>query len=327
MLNRLVHRPNRRRCRQALTIISLSAIVVLAGQTARAADDTMMSPPAPPPLTDEQKIIHVLNRLGYGPRPGDVERIEKMGLPKYLNQQLHPETIDDSALQAELTKYDILTMDDTDLSHMFRDEQQENKERKTEQANMEKQNASTMTDATMSGVATNSTAVSLDKPKRDYRREDGPRKSVLAVAELQNAKIIRAADSPKQLYEVLVDFWSNHFNIDVRKGPCRVLKVVDDREVIRPHVLGKFHDLLEASAKSPAMLHYLDNALNSAPREMSPNEQRRRNQYIQQQNPGAPVEPVSDKPKKAGGINENYAREIMELHTLGVDGGYTQKDV
>jgi len=132
------------------------------------------------------------------------------------------------------------------------------------------------------------------------------------------------------LYEVLVDFWSNHFNIDVRKGPCRVLKVADDREVIRAHVFGKFRDLLEASAKSPAMLHYLDNFQNSAPRQLSPNELRRREQATQQSAlPAQPAVPAGteNQSRTVGGINENYAREIMELHTLGVDGGYTQKDV
>ena len=171
------------------TLAAVGAATILLTNLTRAADE--------PPLTDEQKIIHVLNRLGYGPRPGDVERIEKMGLNKYLTQQLHPESIDDSALQSELARFDILTMDETDLSHVFRDEQQENKERKIEQANMEKQNAATVTDATMMGASTNSTPVSLDKPKRAYKREDGPRKSLLAVAELQDAKIVRAVDSPR----------------------------------------------------------------------------------------------------------------------------------
>jgi len=155
----------------------------------------------------------------------------------------------------------------------------------------------------------------------------GQHLSRIAVAQLQDAKIIRAVESKRQLYEVLVDFWSNHFNIDVRKGPCRVLKVIDDRDVIRPHVFGKFRDLLEASAKSPAMLFYLDNAENSVARELGPREQRLRAR-IRDQVPGAVPDPAPNgKPRMVGGINENYAREIMELHTLGVDGGYTQKDV
>ncbi len=273
------------------------------------------------PLTDRQKIIHVLNRLGYGPRPGDVERVGKMGLQNYLQQQLHPERIDDSALQADLAKYDILTMDTSELTRTFREEQEAQRQRQREQAEAEKRRG-------MSG-ATDGSSTNMDQRLPSANRHpngDNPRRSFIAVAELQNAKIISAIESPRQFYEVLVDFWSNHFNIDVRKGPCRVLKVVDEREVIRPHVFGKFRDLLEASAKSPAMLHYLDNFQNSVSREMSPNEQRLR-QRVLPQTPNAPVQLADNKPRTVGGINENYAREIMELHTLGVDGGYTQKDV
>jgi uncharacterized protein (DUF1800 family) len=158
-------------------------------------------------------------------------------------------------------------------------------------------------------------------------------RSVAAIGQLEQAKLVRAVESNRQLQEVLVDFWSNHFNIDVKKGPDRVLKVIDDRDVIRPHIWGKFRDLLEASAKSPAMLYYLDNASNTAARDVGPMGQQMM-AMIQQKITGEapPVEDVAKpdappKPKKMGGINENYAREIMELHTLGVDGGYTQTDV
>ncbi len=314
MLNLLVRRRTSR-CR-CLVVIAL-AVGALVGP-ARAADDQ------PQPLTERQMIIHVLNRCGFGPRPGDVEWVEGIGLAAYMRQQLHPETIDDSALRAELARFDALNMSATELFRDFRDQQEANKQKKIEQADAEKKSGATMTVA-----STNSPSGQNARPTQAKRPNGGepPRLSQIAVAELQDAKIISAVDSPRQLYEVLVDFWSNHFNIDVRKGPCRVLKVADERDVIRPHVFGKFRDLLGASAKSPAMLHYLDNFENSAPREISPNEQRRRQQFVQQQNPSAPVEPVDNQPKKVGGLNENYAREIMELHTLGVDGGYTQKDV
>ncbi|HVM60964.1 MAG TPA: DUF1800 domain-containing protein [Verrucomicrobiae bacterium] len=280
-----------------------------------------------PPLTDREKIIHVLDRLGYGPRPGDVERIAKMGLDRYLDQQLHPERIDDSELESDLAKFDILKMDETGLFQTFRDDQEAQRQRQREQAAAAKAGQSETNTASV-GVL----SASNQKPAQPPPRREGPRRSFLAVAELQNAKIISAVESPRQFYEVLVDFWGNHFNIDVRKGPCRVLKVADDRDVIRAHVFGRFRDLLEASAKSPAMLHYLDNFQNAAARVLSPNEIRRRQQQLAQSGAAVPAQPAQaagtpSQPQTVGGINENYAREIMELHTLGVDGGYTQKDV
>jgi uncharacterized protein (DUF1800 family) len=149
-----------------------------------------------------------------------------------------------------------------------------------------------------------------------------PQTSMQAVGELQLDKIVRAVESKRQLYEIMVDFWSNHFNLDVKKNDVRSLIIVDERAVIRPHVFGTFRELLGASAKSPAMLVYLDNA--SSTREMEQDAPRRfrrgKNQNVAANVPVAP-------PKKRGGINENYAREIMELHTLGVGGGYTQQDV
>ena len=314
MLNRLVRKPGSHYFWRVAAALALGAVLGLAVRPTQAVDTQ--------PLTERQRIIHVLNRLGYGPRPGDVERVERMGLAAYMRQQLHPETIDDSALQSDLAKFDTLTLGATELFQSFRQEQEANKQRQIERAEAEKKSATAM-----SGASTNA-AATPDKPPAPAKRPraEGPRRSFLAVAELQDAKIISAIESPRQLYEVLVDFWSNHFNIDVRKGPCRVLKVVDEREVIRPHVFGRFRDLLEASAKSPAMLHYLDNFQNSAPRELSPAEQRRRQQALPTK-PGATPAPVNNKPQPVGGLNENYAREIMELHTLGVDGGYTQQDV
>jgi uncharacterized protein (DUF1800 family) len=155
-------------------------------------------------------------------------------------------------------------------------------------------------------------------------------RSVAAVGQLEQAKLVRAVDSQRQLQEVLVDFWGNHFNIDMKKGPDRVMKVVDDRDVIRPHIWGSFRELLEASAKSPAMLYYLDNATNTVAHTVTSREQmvtqRVADQMMQNGN-GALAPPVPEIGSKKGGINENYAREIMELHTLGVDGGYTQQDV
>jgi uncharacterized protein (DUF1800 family) len=133
---------------------------------------------------------------------------------------------------------------------------------------------------------------------------------------LQAQKLLRAVYGARQLEEVLTDFWFNHFNVDARKIEDRPVILEYERDVIRPHVLGRFRDLLGATAKSPAMLFYLDNWLSAAP----PAPPQRR--------PGGPSRPPAPKPATAGrGLNENYGRELMELHTLGVDGGYTQRDV
>jgi uncharacterized protein (DUF1800 family) len=138
--------------------------------------------------------------------------------------------------------------------------------------------------------------------------------------ELMNAKILRAAGSERQLEEVLVDFWFNHFNVFVGKGQVRQYLTSYERDAIRPHVLGKFRDMLGATAHSPAMLFYLDNFQSATPN--PPPQQARRDPFY-----GRPM-PVRPQPQRQGrGLNENYARELMELHTLGVDGGYTQKDV
>jgi uncharacterized protein (DUF1800 family) len=279
------------------------------------------------PLTEEQKIVHVLNRLGYGPRPGDVERIRQIGLEKYIEQQLYPEKIDDSALEKKLDEFEILKMRSGPL---MKDYYQEIKRfiqnQKAMGGSSDEMKASYGLNV---GKDAKAAEAETQKTPQERLKDLESRISLRVVGELQNAKIIAAIESERQLYEVLVDFWSNHFNIDVKKGASRVLKAIDDREVIRPHVLGKFRDLLGASAKSPAMLFYLDNVGNTTEREMSVMEQRMRNHVIGKF-AGVSMttqDPSEMKPKKEGGVNENYGREILELHTLGVDGGYSQKDV
>src|SRR5262249_20328856 len=140
--------------------------------------------------------------------------------------------------------------------------------------------------------------------RRRIEMTQGPAQVV--ARDLMEAKLLRAIYSERQLNEVLVDFWYNHFNVYLDKGADRYMVTDYERDVIRPHVLGKFKDLLEATAKSPAMLFYLDN--------------------WQSVGPDAP-EPKGAAKKGRRGLNENYGRELLELHTLGVDGGYTQHDV
>lgn len=199
----------------------------------------------PPANVGTDAIVHILNRAAFGGRPGDYQRIQKLGkTPEeaaavFLEEQLNPEKISDEVAQYAARRFETL---DEPLGELF-----------------------------------------------EYQPD-------LLHNELMRATLVRGVLSERQLYEVMVQFWSDHFNIDPSKGDCKWLKVADDRDVIRMHALGRFPDMLRASALSPAMLWYLDGRVN------------------RKKNP-------SDRP------NENYARELLELHTLGVHGGYTQHDV
>jgi uncharacterized protein (DUF1800 family) len=308
------------------------------------------------PAGDRAEIVHVLNRVTFGPRPGDVEAVEKMGLQAYIEQQLHPETIDDSAVDQEVSQYELLQMSAPELTKIYYDDTKRvlKKQKELAAANGAASGAPVASNPAMMPGPGETAPAPMDAPAAavaaqipgeqtsagqaaggpaNAMQETAPWRSVAAIGQLEDAKLVRAVDSQRQLQEVLVDFWSNHFNVDVKKGPCRVLAITEDRDVIRPHIWGKFRDLLEATAKSPAMLQYLDNATNTVQRTLSPREQEMRARILAAM-PGlaaaAGQTPNSDQPmqpKKVGGINENYGREIMELHTLGVDGGYTQQDV
>jgi uncharacterized protein (DUF1800 family) len=300
-------------CPRPLTV----GFFLLAGGLFARADDALPAASLPVP-SGRNEIVHVLNRITFGPRPGDVERVEKMGLHHFIEQQLHPETIDDSAVDQELQQLNLLQESPSQLYALFLDERQQAKLKKEQQAG----NLAAGAGAPVEKPVT--TATTAPRPGNMMALLQAPHTTTV-ITQLEDDKLIRAVDSNRQLQEVLVDFWSNHFNIDMRKGPCRVLKVADDRDVIRAHIFGRFRDLLEASAKSPAMLFYLDNALSSAPRQLT-DRQREKVAEAMMQNGGDPAT-LPAPGKKMGGINENYAREIMELHTLGVDGGYTQQDV
>jgi len=288
--------------------------LLLASRSSRADD-------APASLTEHQKAVHVLNRLAFGPKPGDVERVEKMGVDAYIRQQLHPETIDDSATTEALSQFDALSMSSSHLLDSFFADV-----KSYLHAQMMAGNADEM--KLRYGINADKDSMSVpkvEKPKttRDKLIEATGHDAIRAIGELQQAKLIRATMSERQLNEVLVDFWSNHFNIDVKKAPAHALKIADDRDVIRPHVLGKFRDLLGASAHSPAMLFYLDNNENSVARDRSRIEKTLANLYVSYKLGMKSAGLISERE----GPNENYGRELLELHTLGVDGGYTQKDV
>jgi uncharacterized protein (DUF1800 family) len=220
--------------------------------------------------------LHVLNRLAFGPRPGDIERVMKMGIDSYIDQQLHPETIPiPPELNERLAKLSEGEMSQADLITTYR---------KVIKAAMEDGTGG----APGGGLA---------------MRNALYKKMAIHVGE---QRLVPATESPRQLEEVMVDFWFNHFNVVAGKGLDHVLIADYEQKAIRPHVIGRFRDLLGATAKHPVMLFYLDNWLSASP------------------TAGVGIPGTR---KTVAGLNENYARELMELHTLGVDGGYTQADV
>ena len=274
---------------------------------------------APPPADDDQAIIHVLNRIGFGPRPGDVDRVRQIGLRQYIEQQLHPDQISDNAVAARLREFETLNLSSKQIADRYEIP-----------ANQARQAAK----REAAGSPNPDTAPSVKDLKK---ANDAQQQAGIPLSELSMQKMLRAAYSERQLQEVLTDFWFNHFNVDARKGPGRFLLTEYERDVIRPHVLGRFRDLLEATAKSPAMLFYLDNWMSADPNGPHPEAMQRRFQAGMPRRPGGggfrpmprPRQQMPQQQRKNAprGLNENYGRELLELHTLGVDGGYTQKDV
>ncbi|HZI62953.1 MAG TPA: DUF1800 domain-containing protein [Pyrinomonadaceae bacterium] len=259
-----------------------------------------------PRLTEEQRIVHVLNRLGFGPRPGDVERIKSIGLENYINQQLAPERIADTLAESKTQDLSALKMSTAELYEKYPQPGQLIR-RMQDRGMLPKE----LSDA--KGDQKNPQEnPEYRKLIQEFYKENGLEQPQRIIAQLQASRILRAVYSERQLQEVMVDFWTNHFNIFFGKGADRWLLPAYDRDTIRPHAMGKFSTLLQATAQSPAMLFYLDNFQS-----VSPNANGGRAQEMMMN--------AQQRPRR--GINENYARELMELHTLGVDGGYTQKDV
>jgi uncharacterized protein (DUF1800 family) len=244
---------------------------------------------AAPPNADDGAIIHVLNRIGYGPRPGDVDKVRAVGIARYIDDQLRPERIADASMVERLAGLKTTTMSAEEIAEQY--------ERPMIEARRQRKLNAGDQPPDVAGT-----------PSRPARRDN------TVLSELGEQKVLRAVYSERQLQEVLADFWFNHFNVDARKNRTRFLLTEYERDAIRPHVLGSFRELLGATAKSPAMLFYLDNWMSAAPAARP----------APMRGAGAPVQ---DRPKAPRGVNENYARELMELHTLGVDGGYTQQDV
>jgi uncharacterized protein (DUF1800 family) len=281
-------------------------------------------------LDADQQVAQVLSRLTFGARPGDAARVRALGVDKWIDAQLHPERLEDSATDAFLARYQTLSLSSADLYKQF------------PPAALIRA-AARRDSLQRSGRMTLADSVQLLQQAR---------RSNQFVAELTSSRVARAVMSERQLQEVMVDFWENHFTVFAGKGQTRFYLTSYDRDVIRPNALGHFRDLLGAVAKSPAMLFYLDNAqsvADSSRATLTGNRERGTGNRARLRRPGGRVGgrnpagrgatvPGSIRPPSAGtrpvpgqrrarGLNENYARELMELHTLGVDGGYTQKDV
>jgi uncharacterized protein (DUF1800 family) len=270
----------------------------------------LASKKTPRPAAEEDALIaHALNRLGYGPRPGDVEKVRAIGLDEWIDEQLHPNRIADPAVASHLASLPTIRLSTGDLLAHYEVPREAKKEIQARRAEL----------------GDDASEEQMREARRElmqkYRdRMDGTPQEV--VQELQSAKILRAIYSERQLDEVMADFWMNHFNVFAGKGPVKFMVGEYERDVVRPHAWGKVADLLRATAESPAMLFYLDNWLSAAPDAPAFNDRGPRGAFGRR-----PFVPRPAPPARKRGLNENYAREIMELHTLGVDGGYTQKDV
>jgi uncharacterized protein (DUF1800 family) len=290
----------------------------LASEAPRAAADeaARQDPQAGAPLGDAEVIDHVLARATFGARPVDRERVARIGAAGFLEEQLHPEELRDDALEQRLASFRVLGASSKELMQELTEAQEQRKE-----AQQKKIAAADSMLETM---------VPEEKPKplpddklRARRQKDGPGGPY--VGELAQAKLVRAVASERQLLEVMTDFWFNHFNVFGGKDRIRALLASYERDAIRPYAMGRFRDLLIATAHHPAMLVYLDNW-----RSASPNAPIRR---VEQRWPwrrrAERVEALERqlRQRRNRGLNENYARELLELHTMGVDGGYTQQDV
>src|SRR5262245_31108472 len=209
--------------------------------------------PASAKLSDDQKIVHVLNRISFGPRPGDVDRVRKLGIDRYIEEQLHPERIDDSRMDSLLVSFPSIKMGAGDLNQNY--VTPTNHARQPEPVNAEKQQQPNNTSQDPAAVR---------NQVQTIMRERGLKPQQNLLRELQGQKLVRAVSSERQLQEVMTDFWFNHFNVFWGKGADKQLTTYYEVSAIRPHVLGKFKDLVMATARDPAMLFYLDNAQSSS---------------------------------------------------------------
>ena len=295
-------------------------------------------------LTEDQKILHVLNRLGFGARPGDVAKVKAMGLQKYIDQQLNPSTISDSVAENKVKNLEVFNLSTAEVFAKYPNpgallrqlEGGRQAQANAAQANPERE------------MTQDEQRERRQKLQELYRKYD-LRPANQLLPQIVSNRVLRGVYSERQLQEVMVDFWQNHFNVFSGKAAVRWYIPSYERDVLRKNALGNFRDLVVGTAQHPAMLFFLDNFES-----VSPNAQRnqggngrlqqairngnltprQREQIKQRQGlTDAQLDQRIKQMQQAGqrqqgrGINENYARELMELNTLGVDGGYSQKDI
>ena len=294
-----------------LIAILFNAILFnMASFTAHTESQTAL-PYAEAGISEREAATHLLERFAFGARPDDIDRVVEMGLSVWLEQQLSG-NLPSPMLEGRLSGFRSLSMSARDIVNTY------------------PRNGTVRSQAIRAGILPKDyskvTQSEIRKKLKAFSQEKGYRPPGQLNNELLSQKLFRGVYSENQLVEVLTDFWFNHFNVTIRDNQASLWVPSYERDAIRPHVLGKFRDLLGATAKHPAMLYYLDNAQSTAPPALP--RRRKVRQLAGSTEAGSEMMEMTAPPKRAKrGINENYARELLELHTLGVDGGYTQKDV
>ncbi len=317
----------------------------------------------PASLTPEQKTLHVLNRIGFGARPGDVERVNAMGLQKYIDQQLDPASIADTIAESKVRGLDSTKMTTSELFAKYPNPGALLRQLEGGRA-AQAQNQQQMPRGSAPATPQEEAAMTQDEQRERrqkinelYRKYD-LKPAAQLVPQIVANRVLRAVYSEKQLQEVMVDFWQNHFNVFAGKAAVRWYIPSYERDVLRKNALGNFKDLVVGTAQHPAMLFYLDNfesvspAVQNAANDRNvqriqrmirngqplPAQARERlkrqfnlddtqlGQRLKEMRASGSIQ-IRPQQQNQRGINENYARELMELHTLGVDGGYTQKDI
>lgn len=308
-------------------------------------------------LSENQKIIHVLNRLGFGPRPGDVERVRSMGIDRYIEQQLNPESIDDAAAIRRTENLEVFGMTTAEIFAKYpnpvallRQLEGDNRQQRNQAPGANPQGQTPPENPEEQKRQQRERRQKLEQLYREYNL----RPAGQILPQIVGNRLLRAAYSERQLQEVMVDFWQNHFNVFSGKNAVRWYIPSYERDVLRKYALGNFRDLVVGTAQHPAMLFYLDNFESVAPNAQNRGNNPAANRVLRQIQSGnlspkmreqikrqrgitdaeldafirqARNNPQAGQQRNQRGLNENYARELMELHTLGVDGGYTQKDI